>query len=312
MRMRVETPEGVLVIYDATSPPQVGEGCSGYLAYWLSTPDMTPYVFPAVLHEQGDLVTPLLALERDLGVDIEAFADTDDRVDGALRASAEAPNGEIVWEPATLRRAVEIMGFDPGDDPDLKEPGDDQTASGSPPMMACQPCPMASLGPPGDCGSPVGLARGGLAVAIVCCPDGGPPPGPGPGPGPGCTTYCCLHPCECDPCCVDPCSCDPCCVDPCSCDPCCADPCSCDPACCGDPCCNDRCCQGSSCCHSPDPCCDPGDHCCGNPDRGCNPDNPCDGSVDPNGTAVPRCSSPSRYGLSKGVRSFQRGSCIRG
>ena len=32
----------------------------------------------------------------------------------------------------------------------------------------------------------------------------------------------------------------------------------------------------------------------------------------PNGTAVPRCSSPSRYGLSKAVRSFQRGSCIRG
>jgi len=31
-----------------------------------------------------------------------------------------------------------------------------------------------------------------------------------------------------------------------------------------------------------------------------------------NGTAVPRCSSPSRYGLSKALRSFQRGSCIRG
>ncbi len=33
MRMRVETPEGVLVVYDAASPPGVGEGCSGYLAY---------------------------------------------------------------------------------------------------------------------------------------------------------------------------------------------------------------------------------------------------------------------------------------
>ena len=35
-------------------------------------------------------------------------------------------------------------------------------------------------------------------------------------------------------------------------------------------------------------------------------------SYHPNGTAVPRCSSPSRYGLSKALRSFQRGSCIRG
>jgi len=32
LRMRVETPEGVLVVFDAASPPGVGEGCSGYLA----------------------------------------------------------------------------------------------------------------------------------------------------------------------------------------------------------------------------------------------------------------------------------------
>ena len=214
LRMRVETPEGVLVIYDAASPPQVGEGCSGYLAYWLSTPDMTPYVFPAVLHEQGDLVTPLLALERDLGVDLEALADSDDRVDAARSASAEAPNEEIVWGPATLRRAVEIMGFDPGDDSNLPEPDDGQTA------MACGPC-MASLGPPSNCGSPGGLGREALNVAAGCCGGG------------GCTGPCCSDPWCCgDPCCWNPCSCDPCCGSP---DPCCGS----NNHCCGssDPCC---------------------------------------------------------------------------
>ncbi len=58
LRMRVETPEGVLVVYDAASPPGVGEGCSGYLAYWLSTPDITPYLFPAVLHQDGNWRRP--------------------------------------------------------------------------------------------------------------------------------------------------------------------------------------------------------------------------------------------------------------
>jgi len=190
MRMRVETPEGVLVIYDAASPPQVGEGCSGYLAYWLSTPDMTPYVFPAVLHEQGDLVTPLLALERDLGVDLEALADSDDRVDAARSASAEPPNGEIVWGPATLRRAVEIMGFDPGDDSNLPEPDDGQNA------IACGPC-MASLGPPSNCGSPGGLGREALNVAAGCCGGG------------GCIGPCCSDPWCCgDLCCRHPAACD--------------------------------------------------------------------------------------------------------
>ena len=33
MRMRVETREGVLVVYDAAAPPEADEGCSGYIGY---------------------------------------------------------------------------------------------------------------------------------------------------------------------------------------------------------------------------------------------------------------------------------------
>jgi hypothetical protein len=174
LRMRVETPEGVLVVFDATSPPQVGEGCSGYLAYWLPTPDLTPYVFPAVLDQKDDLGRALLALERDLGVDLEALAEMDDRVDSARNASAQAPNEEILWEPATLRRAVELMGFDPGDDSDLPDPGDAQTAA------PCQPC-SEILEPPSNCGSPGGLAQEALNVASGCCGGGGTPPDGDPG-----------------------------------------------------------------------------------------------------------------------------------
>jgi hypothetical protein len=187
LRMRVETPEGVLVVYDAPSPPGVGEGCSGYLAYWLSTADTTPYVFPAVLEKKGDLATALLALERDLGVGVEALADSDDRVDGALRSSSKVPNEEIVWEPATLRRAVEIMGFDAGDDSNLPEPGDGQTAGPCDPSQ----CPE-SPSPPSDCGSPGGLAREALSVVAGCCLGGGvTPPGPPLPPPPS------PPPCEC-------------------------------------------------------------------------------------------------------------------
>jgi hypothetical protein len=324
LRMRVETPEGVLVVYDAASPPGVGEGCSGYLAYWLSTPDITPYLFPAVLHQDGDLAPALHALERDLGVDLEALADTDDRVDQALSALAEAPNGEIVWEPATLRRAVEIMGFAPSDVDDLQD--------GNPTVAcACQPC-VAGVDPPPRCDSPHALVREALGVVADCCGcEGPPPPPPCTGPCCGNSDPCCgsSDPC-CDPsdvCCGNPNPCckphnpdcgvcvvaccrssDPCCNQPNACcgsnNPCCgdADPCcgSLDP-CCGylevveDPCCNDRCCQGNECCKSPDPCCRATDDCCGNPNRCCNPDNSCCGS--PNPCCLPSspcCGNPDR------------------
>ncbi len=302
-RMRVGTEEGVLVVFDATSPLHPGEGCSGYLAYWLSARDKTKYLFGATLHDESDLTSPLLALERDLGVDLEALADTNDQVDEALSALAEAPNEEIVWEPATLRRAIEIMGFDAGDDPDLHEPDGGQTA------IACERCLMVSPAPPSNCGSPVGLAQEGLAVAVVCCPDGGSPPGPRPGPGPGpdpCTGPCCGSS---DPCCgsSNPCcgSSNPCCgsSNPCcgSSNPCCGstNPCcgSTNP-CCGstDPCCGstDPCCGSSDpCCGSTDPCCGSADPCCGSPDPCCGSSNPCCGSTNPCcGSSDPCCGNP--------------------
>jgi len=185
LRMRVQTREGVLVVYDAAAPTVGDPGCSGYIGYWWSARDKKEYIFPEVLQTEGDLAAMLLVLERDLGVDLEALADRDDRISEALMSAVDAPIEAIVWEPATLHRAVEIMGFEPGTDPLLIE-----TTSPSPPRgegwgegggtaRLCEPCQFAGIGPPSNCGSAEGLAREGLTAAIVCCLDsggGGPPP----------------------------------------------------------------------------------------------------------------------------------------
>jgi len=157
LRMRVELPDGVLVVFDAAAPPEVDEGCLGYMGYWLSLPDKSQYVFGTTLYDEGDLTALLLALERDLGVDLEALADTDDRLDQALNAITEVPTDEIVWEPATVLRAVEIMGFDAKKElTRLDGPSDGGIAYLNP----CGPdsC-TAGVGPPRNCGSPEGLAR---------------------------------------------------------------------------------------------------------------------------------------------------------
>jgi len=201
MRMRVQTREGVLVVYDAAAPTVGDPGCSGYIGYWWSALDKTEYIFPAILQEEGDLAAMLLALERDLGVDLEALARRDDRIDEALSSLPETPNDDIVivWEPATLHRAVEIMGFDPEIVTDLNEGSGDQTA------MYCEPCMFAGIGPPRNCGSPEGLAREGLTATVVCCeydgggdpPDDGGDGGPGPGQPQPCGHSCCAGPCNC-------------------------------------------------------------------------------------------------------------------
>ncbi len=189
MRMRVKTPEGILVVYDAASPLGVDKGCSGYLAYWLSTANMTTFVFPQVLENEGDLSTALLALKRDLGVDLEALAGANDRVNRVLRAPGVTTGGGPTWEPATLTRAVEFMGFDPGDYPDLDRPGEGGTAQECNPYNSCG---ISSIGPPGNCDSPGDLARDALAIASGCCPgDGGGDGGGGSGDG-GDSCPCCI------------------------------------------------------------------------------------------------------------------------
>jgi len=173
LRTRIQTRDGVLVVFDAASPLGEGEECSGYLGYWLSVRDEKKYIFGAVLYDASNLTSALLALERDLGVDLAALGDTDSGVAAALIAPTEALSDEIAWETATLQRAVEIMGFDP-DELDLEETGVGQVS------IACIHCEISGIGPPGDCGSAEAQAREGLTAAIICCPD--PPP---------CTDPCC-------------------------------------------------------------------------------------------------------------------------
>ena len=89
LRMRVETRQGVLVVYDAASPSVGDVWCSGYIGYWWSARGKTQYIFPSVLQDEADLGAMLLALERDLGVDLEALAERNDRIDEVLSALPE-------------------------------------------------------------------------------------------------------------------------------------------------------------------------------------------------------------------------------
>ena len=255
MRMRVETPEGVLVVFDAARPTEDGSGCSGYSAYWTPEAEPVTHVFGRVLNDESDLEIVLQSLHRDFGVDVEELGSRHARLTQAMKVRTADAERDSGWEPLTLDRAVEIMGFDPST-------MDDSQDGGARVACACTAC-AAGVPPPSRCDSPYALVREALGVVADCCGCGGPPPPP-------CRGKCCY-----DPCCGDPCCGDPCCGDP----------------CCGDPCCGDRCCAGSSCCHSTSNCCGgTSDPCCGSSNPCCHPDNPC--CSDPVCCGDPCCQNP--------------------
>ena len=165
LRMRVETSEGVLVVFDAATMADDPPTCSGYLAYWQPVGLEGVYVYGQVLEHPGDVAAALRALEYALDVDLELLADSDDRVSAALAREPEVDEPTSSWGPVTTLGALEIMGFDAEDEfTRVDEPYDGGVAA------LCQPCFMAAgLGPPGDCGSPDGLAREALNVAAGCC-----------------------------------------------------------------------------------------------------------------------------------------------
>ena len=217
LRMRVETSEGVLVVFDAATMADDPPTCSGYLAYWQPVGLEGVYVYGQVLEHPGDVAAALRALEYALDVDLELLADSDDRVAAALAREPEDDEAISSWGPVTTLGVVEIMGFDAEDEfTRVDEPYDGGVAI----YLPCEAC-AAGIGPPRRCDSPRALAEEALSVVAGCCGDGGPPPGGGGDPCAGSSDPCCGSS---DPCCRNPCSCGPvpgrCCDSACSnCDP---------------------------------------------------------------------------------------------
>ena len=161
LRVRVETSEGVLVVYDAAIQDDDEIGCSGFSAYWTPEAEPVTHVFGRVLNDETDLEIVLQSLHRDFGVDVEELGSRDVRLTRAMKvrpADAERDSG---WEPLTLDRAVEIMGFDPSNVDDLQD-------DNAPVACACMAC-AAGIPPPQRCDSPHALVREALAIASDCC-----------------------------------------------------------------------------------------------------------------------------------------------
>jgi len=207
LRMRVETEDGVLVVYDAAVQDGETTECSGYLVYWQPRGEEDVQVYREVVEDERELARIVLSLENDFDVDIEGLEESDQRLTRAMKARAAAEVRRGLWAPATPERTLDIMGFDPEE---VDATNDDQVA------LACEPC-AAGVPPPSDCSSPTRLVREALNVVVACCGRGG---GPGPCSGPCCGSN--------DPCCG---SSDPCCGDP---DPCCGSSNPCCPNCCAD------------------------------------------------------------------------------
>ncbi|MFH1111082.1 MAG: hypothetical protein V1790_18085 [Planctomycetota bacterium] len=175
--MRVETREGVLVVFDAAIQDNDEIGCSGFSAYWTPEAEPVTHVFGRVLYDETDLEIVLQSLHRDFGVDVEELGSRHVRLTKAMKVRTAHAERHSAWEPLTLDRAVEIMGFDPSATDDSQDGRAQVTC-------ACQPC-AAGVPPPSRCDSPYALVREGLAVTADCCGCGGggnPPPPPPPPP----------------------------------------------------------------------------------------------------------------------------------
>jgi len=180
--MRVETSEGVLVVFDAATTADDRPTCSGYLAYWQPVGVEAVYVYGQVLKHPGDVAAALRALEYGLDVHLDLLADADDRVSAALARGPEVDEPTSSWGPVTTIGVVEIMGFDAEDElTRVDEPYDGGVAA------VCQPC-AAGIGPPRRCDSPRALAEEALSVVAGCCGDGG----GGGGGGGGTPCVCCI------------------------------------------------------------------------------------------------------------------------
>ena len=86
LRIRVIGDEGIFLVYDAANPSSNPRPQAGYLAYWNDFETETLYVYGRLLFEPADVGQAMLRLERDLGIDVDALAAADTRVEAVVQA----------------------------------------------------------------------------------------------------------------------------------------------------------------------------------------------------------------------------------
>jgi len=123
LRRRIETPEGVLIVYDAAMPPDAPRASAGYLAWWRPLGERYIYVYDRLLFTAADLHFALADLTADFEVD-----------DHPVLTGGPFDNEDVAgpddvgrnWPAANRRLVLRIMGFD--DLPAADDDSDDDRA----------------------------------------------------------------------------------------------------------------------------------------------------------------------------------------
>jgi len=263
IRIRVETSQGVFLVFDAANSPYEPRRLPGFAAYWSDKREEELYLYDRLLYDFVDVGHALANLERDLGVDIEIIYASDEWLAEAFRVAWDQREDSTGWFRPGQTGIALLMGYHPTTDG-----SDVSDASGSRGVgieddeyrrlcLVRLPLtdggqPVVTYPPPLPRGSDVDDLIEYLIEQYYLC---GVCVGPDGTQSSCCTCSCCRG----SSCCSYNCCYHFCCEGP----------------CCGDlPCCP----PGYKCCDGEELCCRVQDECCGGM-RCCTPGKPCCGST---------------------------------
>jgi hypothetical protein len=111
LRIRIASADGLLLVYDAVRPDGDDTVTEGYLACWNDPKTQLLYVFERILFDTSDVGHAVRNLKRDLDADPDSVADLVAWVKDGLTQARAAPEDFTVWQIATRRTLLELMGF---------------------------------------------------------------------------------------------------------------------------------------------------------------------------------------------------------
>jgi len=159
IRIRVESSQGVFLVFDAANSPYEPRRHPGFAAYWLNSEDGELYLYDRLLYDFVDVGHALANLERDLGVDIEIIYASDDWLAEAYRVAWDQREDSTGWLPPGRTGIARLMGYHPTTD-GSDDPGVANSQGGNIQPCLDMPLPITDGGQP-VVTYPLPLPRGG-------------------------------------------------------------------------------------------------------------------------------------------------------
>ena len=97
IRIRVETSQGIFLVFDAANSPFEPRRYAGFAAYWQDKTEEELYLYDRLLFDFVDVGHALANLERDLGVDIEIIHTSDDWLADAFQVAWDQREDTADW-----------------------------------------------------------------------------------------------------------------------------------------------------------------------------------------------------------------------